>query len=76
MGSPTRFIDYCLSSSALAESELMVGKVANRIRAVPFPSIRASSTRRISPFGRRRESRPALFHLGHPPPKFSSFHCL
>jgi hypothetical protein len=54
MGNPTTFRDYRLSSAALEGSELIVGKGANRSRAVPIHSIRSSGTRSLSPFGRCR----------------------
>jgi hypothetical protein len=46
----------------------MVGKNANRIRAVPFQGIRSSGTRRLSPSGRWRERRPALSRFAPSPP--------
>jgi hypothetical protein len=45
----------------------MVGKGANRIRAVPFHSIRSSGNLRPSPSGRWREMRPALIQFAHSP---------
>jgi hypothetical protein len=47
MGTPTSFRDYSLSSAALERTESMLGKRANRIRAVPFHSIPSSGTRRL-----------------------------
>jgi hypothetical protein len=67
MGTPTTFRDYCLSSAALEETELIVGKGANRIRAIQIHSIRSSSNRRLSPSGRWRERRPALSRFAHCP---------
>jgi hypothetical protein len=67
MGTPTTFSYNRLSPSALEESELMVGKCANRIRSFPFHSIRASGTSRRWQFGRRRERRPALIQFAHSP---------
>jgi hypothetical protein len=60
MENPTTWRDCRLSSHELDRTELMVLKVANRIRAVQFYSIRLSGTRRLSPFGRWRETRNAL----------------
>jgi hypothetical protein len=60
MENPTTWFYYRLNSPALDRTELMVGKVANSIRAVHFHSIRSSGSHRLSPTGRCRESRPAL----------------
>jgi hypothetical protein len=49
----------------------MLEKGANRIRAVPFQSIRSSGTRRHSPFGWWRETSTAL-SLFAPSPKINS----
>jgi hypothetical protein len=67
MGTPTTFRDYRLSSAAFEETELMVGKCANRLRAVPFLSILLSGTRQLSPSGRFRERRPALSRFASSP---------
>jgi hypothetical protein len=45
----------------------MVGKGANRIRAVTFHSIQSSGFRRLSPSGWRRELRPALSRFAPSP---------
>jgi hypothetical protein len=45
----------------------MVEKSANRIRAVPFHSIRSLGTRRLSPSGRWLKMRPALIQFAHSP---------
>jgi hypothetical protein len=60
MGTPNSWRDCSLKSAALERIELMVLKGANRIRAFPFHSIRSSFTRRLSPFGGWRDTRPAL----------------
>jgi hypothetical protein len=60
MGTPTTWRDCSLSSAAMERIELIVGKFAKRNRAVPFHSIRLSGTRRLSPFGRWRETRADL----------------
>jgi hypothetical protein len=67
MGSPTMWCDCSLRSDALEITELMVGKVANRIRAFRFHSIRSSVTRRLSPSGRWGERRPAQIRFTHTP---------
>jgi hypothetical protein len=71
MENPTTW-RYCrLSSPDLDRTELIVGKVVNRIRAVLFQSIRSSGTRRQSPFARWRETRTALSRFA-PSPKIIS----
>jgi hypothetical protein len=59
--------DFSLSSAALVKIELVVGKCANEFRAFLFHSIRSSSSRRLSPFGRWRETRTALSRLARSP---------
>jgi hypothetical protein len=63
MGNPTTWHDCSLSPEALERTELMVGMAANRIRALPFQSLRSLITRRLSPSGRWGEMRPALSHF-------------
>jgi hypothetical protein len=75
MGTPNAWRDCGLSSAELERTELMVGKSANRIRAVSVHSIRLSGTRRLSPSGRWRERLPALSRFDPPHHLFSSFHC-
>jgi hypothetical protein len=60
MENPTTWRDCRLRSAALERTELIVGKGANRIRAVHIHSIRPSGIRLLSPTGRCRERRPAL----------------
>jgi hypothetical protein len=67
MGTPTMWRDCSLRSAALVRIELMVGKGANRFRAIPIQSIRSSGTRRLSPFGRWREKRTALSRFATSP---------
>jgi hypothetical protein len=59
MGTPTTWSDCSRSSAALERIELMVGTGANRMRAFTFHSIRASGTRRLSPYSRLRETHTA-----------------
>jgi hypothetical protein len=51
----------------------MVGKGANRIRAVHVYSIQTSGNRRLSPSGRWRERRPALIQFAHSPNIYSVY---
>jgi hypothetical protein len=67
MGSPTTLRDYRLISAAMEVTELIVGKVANRIRAVPIHSFPSSGNLRLSPSGRWREKRPALSRFAPSP---------
>jgi hypothetical protein len=67
MATPTTWRDYSLSSAALQKTELLVGKCANLIRAIPFHSIRKSGTRRFSPSGRLREMLPAQIRFASSP---------
>jgi hypothetical protein len=60
MGTPTTWRDCRLTSPALNRNELMVGKCANRIRAVHFHRIRSSGNHPLWPTGRCRERRPGL----------------
>jgi hypothetical protein len=60
MGTPNTWRECGLGSAALERAELMVGKFANRIRTVPFQSIRSSGTRRLTRSGGWRERRLAL----------------
>jgi hypothetical protein len=73
MGTPTTFRDYRLSSAALEITELMVGKVANRIRVVPFHRILPSGNLRLSPSGRWRERRPVLYGSLPPQPSIQLY---
>jgi hypothetical protein len=71
MENPTTW-RYCrLSSPALDRTELIVGKVVNRIRAVHIHSIRSSGTRRQLPCARWRETLTALIRFV-PTPKIIS----
>jgi hypothetical protein len=63
MGTPTRVRHYRRSSGELEKTELMVGNCANRIRVVPFHSVRLSGTHRLSFSGRWRERSPALIQF-------------
>jgi hypothetical protein len=65
MGTPTTWRDCRLGTAALEALEFIVGKGANRIRAVPFHSIRSSGNLRRSSSGRWRERRPALIQFAH-----------
>jgi hypothetical protein len=67
MGTPTTWRDCRLGTAALERSELMVGKGANRIRALRFHSILLLGNRKRSPCGRWPERRPALIQLAHSP---------
>jgi hypothetical protein len=60
MQNPTTWRDCCLRTPALDRTEMIVGKVAKRLRAFHFHSIRSLDTRRNSPSGRCRERRQAL----------------
>jgi hypothetical protein len=71
MGNPSTWRGCCLSSAALERTDLMVGKFANRIRAVPFHRIRLSCNPRHSPSGWWRERRPALSQVA-PSPNINS----
>jgi hypothetical protein len=75
MGTSTTWCDCSLRSAALERNELMDGKGANRIIAVPFHSIRSSGSRRLSPTGRCRERRPALSRF-IPSPTINSVHSI
>jgi hypothetical protein len=55
MGTPNTWRDCRLGSDALERAELMVRNSANRIRTVPFHSIRSSGRRRLSTSGGWRE---------------------
>jgi hypothetical protein len=59
MATPTTFSDNRQSSAAFENTELIVGKCANGMRAVHIYTIRSSGTRRFSPSGRWRERRHA-----------------
>jgi hypothetical protein len=52
MENPTKWRYCSLGSFPLERTDLMMGKFAHRLRAVPFHSIRSSGTRRLSPSGR------------------------
>jgi hypothetical protein len=71
MGTKNMWPEFRLGSVALERRELIVGKGANRIRAVPFHSIRSSVTRTLLPSGRWREGRPALSRFSPSPPIYS-----
>jgi hypothetical protein len=73
MENPTT-LRYCrLSSPVFDRTELIVGKRANRIKAVHFHSIRSSGTRRHSLICRCRERRPALSRFTPSPPSIQFF---
>jgi hypothetical protein len=63
--------DFCLSRAALERIEFMVGKGANRKRAIHFDGIRSSGIRWILPFGRWRERRHALIRFAPSPTSYS-----
>jgi hypothetical protein len=60
MENPTTWRSCRLSSPTFDRTGLMVGKRANRIKAVHLHSIRSSGTLRLSPTGRWREMRTNL----------------
>jgi hypothetical protein len=67
MGIPNTWCDCKLISAALQKTKLMVRKCANSISLVPIHSILSSGTRRLTPFVRWREGRPAMSRSLPPP---------
>jgi hypothetical protein len=64
---PTTFRDYRQAQRYWKDLNFMVKKGVNRIRAVPFHSIRSSGNRRHSPSGRWRYRRHALSRFAPSP---------